>query len=55
MYSNLVIDLMQIITLTIGSIVVMVTAAFKRDHAVVCGLTVFSLVAFKGGSDHDHD
>ncbi len=45
MYSNLVIDLMQIITLTIGSIVVMVTAAFKRDHAVVCGLTVFSLVA----------
>lgn len=45
MYSNLVIDLMQIITLTIGSIVVMVTAAFKRDHAVVCGLTVFSLLA----------
>jgi len=45
MYSNLVIDLMQIIMLTIGSIVVMVTAAFKRDHAVVCGLTVFSLVA----------
>jgi len=44
MYSNLVIDLMQIIMLTVGSVVVMVTAAFKRDHAVVCGLTVFSLV-----------
>jgi NADH-quinone oxidoreductase subunit N len=45
MYSNLVIDLMQIIMLTLGSVVVMFTAAFKRDHAVVCGLTVFSLFA----------
>ena len=45
MYSTLIIDLMQIIMLTVGSVVVMVTAAFKRDHAVVCGLTVFSLVA----------
>lgn len=45
MYSNLVIDLMQIIMLTIGTVVVMLTAAFKRDHAVVCGLTVFSLFA----------
>jgi NADH-quinone oxidoreductase subunit N len=45
MYSNLIIDLMQIIMLTVGSVVVMVTAAFKRDHAIVCGLTVFSLVA----------
>jgi NADH-quinone oxidoreductase subunit N len=45
MYSNLIIDLMQIIMLTAGSVVVMVTAAFKRDHAVVCGLTVFSLFA----------
>lgn len=45
MYSTLIIDLMQIIMLTLGSVVVMVTAAFKRDHAVVCGLTVFSLVA----------
>ncbi len=45
MYSNLIIDLMQIIMLTIGSVVVMITAAFKRDHAIVCGLTVFSLAA----------
>lgn len=45
MYSTLIIDLMQIIMLTLGSVVVMVTAAFKRDHAVVCGLTVFSLFA----------
>ena len=45
MYSNLIIDLMQIIMLTLGSGVVMVTAAFKRDHAVICGLTVFSLFA----------
>jgi len=36
---------MQIIMLTIGSVVVMITAAFKRDHAIVCGLTVFSLAA----------
>ena len=43
MYSNLIIDLMQIIVLTAGTVVVMLTAAFKRDHAVVCGLTVFSL------------
>lgn len=45
MYSNLIIDLMQIIMLTAGTVVVMLTAAFKRDHAVVCGLTVFSLFA----------
>lgn len=45
MYSNLIIDLMQIIMLTLGTVVVMVTAAFKRDHAVVCGLAVFSLFA----------
>ena len=45
LYTSLIIDLMQIIMLTLGSVVVMVTAAFKRDHAVVCGLTVFSLFA----------
>lgn len=45
MYSNLIIDLMQIIMLTLGSVVVMMTAAFKRDHAIVSGLTVFSLTA----------
>lgn len=45
MTSNLIIDLMQIIMLTATTVVVMVTAAFKRDHAVVCGLTVFGLFA----------
>lgn len=45
MYSNLIIDLMQIIMLTLSTVVVMVTAAFKREHAVVCGLTVFGLFA----------
>lgn len=45
MYSTLIIDLMQIIMLTATTVVVMVTAAFKRDHAIVCGLTVFGLFA----------
>lgn len=45
LYTSLIIDLMQIIMLTLSSVVVMVTAAFKRDHAVVCGLTVFGLAA----------
>ena len=45
MYSNLIIDLMQIIMLTISTVVVMVTTAFKRDHGLISGLTVFGLFA----------
>jgi len=45
MYSNLIIDLMQIIMLTISTVVVMVTTAFKRDHGLISGLTVFGLLA----------
>jgi len=44
-YNYLIIDLMQIIMLTASAVVVMVTAAFKRNHAIVCGLTVFGLFA----------
>ena len=43
MNSNFIIDLMQIIMLTISTVVVMVTAAFKRDHGIISGLTVFGL------------
>ena len=45
MYSNLIIDLMQIIMLTISTVVVMMTTAFKRDHGLISGLTVFGLFA----------
>lgn len=45
MYSNLIIDLMQIIMLTVSTVVVMLVAAFKRDHAIISGLTVFGLFA----------
>jgi len=45
MYSNLIIDLMQIIMLTISTVVVMITTAFKRDHGLISGLTVFGLFA----------
>ncbi|MBT6041988.1 MAG: NADH-quinone oxidoreductase subunit N [Gammaproteobacteria bacterium] len=45
MYSNLIIDLMQIIMLTVTTVVVMLTVAVKRDHGLISGLTVFGLFA----------
>ncbi len=45
MSTDVIIDLMQIILLTVGTVVVMLTAAFKRDHGLVSALTLLSLFA----------
>lgn len=49
MSSEAIIDLLQIILLTVSTVVVMITAAFKRDHGLVnvltqCGLFVSLLI-----------
>jgi NADH-quinone oxidoreductase subunit N len=45
MSSDAIIDLLQIILLTITTVVVMVTAAFKRDHGLINSLTQAGLAA----------
>ncbi|MDT8397250.1 MAG: NADH-quinone oxidoreductase subunit N [Pseudomonadales bacterium] len=45
MSNDVILDLMQIILLTLGTVVVMITAAFKRDHGLVNALTLVSLSA----------
>lgn len=40
-----IIDLLQIILLTVTTVVVMLTAAFKRDHALINALTLAGLFA----------
>ncbi len=45
MSSEQLIDLLQIILLTVSTVVVMVTAAFKRDHGLINSLTQAGLVA----------
>ena len=45
MSSEQLIDLLQIIVLTLATIVVMVTAAFKRDHGLINALTQAGLFA----------
>ena len=39
MSSDALIDLLQIILLTVTTVVVMITAAFKRDHGLINSLT----------------
>lgn len=45
MSSEQLIDLLQIIVLTIATVVVMLTAAFKRDHGLINALTQAGLLA----------
>ncbi len=45
MSSEQLIDLLQIILLTVSTVVVMVTAAFKRDHGLINSLTQAGLFA----------
>jgi NADH-quinone oxidoreductase subunit N len=45
MSSEQLIDLLQIILLTVSTVVVMVTAAFKRDHGLINSLTQAGLIA----------
>ncbi|HEY0964007.1 MAG TPA: NADH-quinone oxidoreductase subunit N [Pseudomonadales bacterium] len=45
MSSEQLIDLLQIIVLTLATVVVMVTAAFKRDHGLINALTQAGLLA----------
>lgn len=45
MSTEVIIDLMQIILLTFSIVVVMLVAAFRRDHALVSSLTAFGLLA----------
>ncbi|MDC0598860.1 NADH-quinone oxidoreductase subunit N [Gammaproteobacteria bacterium] len=43
MSTDVIIDLMQIILLTVTTVVVMLTAAFKRDHGLINALTLAGL------------
>ncbi len=45
MSSEQLIDLLQIILLTVSTVVVMITAAFKREHGLINSLTQAGLVA----------
>jgi NADH-quinone oxidoreductase subunit N len=45
MSSEAIIDLLQIILLTVTTVVVMVTAAFKRDHGLINAMTQAGLAA----------
>jgi NADH-quinone oxidoreductase subunit N len=45
MSSEAIIDLLQIILLTVTTVVVMVTAAFKRDHGLISAMTQCGLAA----------
>ena len=45
MSTDVIIDLMQIILLTATTVVVMLTAAFRRDHGLVSALTLLGLFA----------
>ncbi|MEY4642606.1 MAG: hypothetical protein RLZZ227_2600 [Pseudomonadota bacterium] len=45
MSSEQLIDLLQIILLTVSTVVVMITAAFKRDHGLINSLTQVGLAA----------
>ena len=45
MSSAALIDLLQLILLTVTTVAVMVTAGFKRDHGLINALTQAGLVA----------
>lgn len=45
MSTDVLINLLQIILLTVATVVVMLVAAFRRDHGLVSGLTQFGLFA----------
>ncbi|MEX2365022.1 MAG: NADH-quinone oxidoreductase subunit N [Pseudohongiellaceae bacterium] len=45
MSTDVIIDLMQIILLTLTTVVVMLTAAFKRDHGLINAMTLAGLFA----------